>query len=134
MMQSKKAKEILCANNVRPSVVRIGILNYLLCNRTHPPADEIYHSLTEEIPTLSKTSVYNTLKLLAEKDIIKVIDIDQQQVRYDGCTDFHGHFKCERCSTIYDMEMDEPVSVPNGFSVRDKEVYYYGTCNQCAVK
>ena len=134
MTQKVKAKNILCENDIRPSVVRLSVLDYLLCNRTHPPADEIYKALEEKIPTLSKTSVYNTLKLLVEKDIIKEIDIDAQQVRYDGCAEFHGHFKCDKCLGIYDLDIEEPKANPNGFSVKHKEVYYYGICNQCAVE
>ncbi len=134
MIQKDKAKSILCDNDIRPSVVRLGVLDYLLCNRTHPPADEIYKALEEKIPTLSKTSVYNTLKLLAEKDIIKEIDIDAQQVRYDGYAGFHGHFKCDKCKAIYDLDVDEPKMKPDGFSVTHKEVYYYGICNQCTVE
>lgn len=134
MTQADRAKSILCENNVRPSVVRISVLDYLLSNRTHPPADEIYKALEGNIPTLSKTSVYNTLKLLVDKSIIKAIDIDQQQVRYDGHTDFHGHFRCDRCNLIYDMDMEEPKLNPEGFSVKQKEVYYYGICNRCAVE
>ena len=133
-MHTEKAKRVLCENNVRPSVVRIGVLNYLLSNRTHPPADEIYKALEENIPTLSKTSVYNTLKLLSEKDIIKVIEIDPQQIRYDGYTGFHGHFRCDNCSMIYDLDLKEPKEDPEGFFVKHKEVYYYGTCNKCAVE
>ena len=134
MTKAEKAKKVLSEKNIRPSVVRIGVLDYLLSNRTHPPADEIYRALEKKILTLSKTSVYNTLKLLAENDIIKVIDIDQQQVRYDGYAEFHGHFKCEKCNMIYDMDVSEPKESLNGFLIKNKEVYYYGTCNHCAVR
>ena len=134
MTQNDKAKSILCENAIRPSIVRLSVLDYLLCNRTHPPAEEIYKALEEKIPTLSKTSVYNTLKLLAEKEIIKEIDIDAQQVRYDGYTGFHGHFKCDKCNSIYDLNVEEPKTKPDGFYVKHKEVYYYGICNQCTVE
>ena len=41
---------------------RIAIMEYLMEHRTHPSADEIYTALSPSMPTLSKTTVYNTLK------------------------------------------------------------------------
>ena len=54
-------------HNIKPSVQRIAIMNYLIEHRTHPTVDEIYTALSPSIPTLSKTTVYNTLKLLSEQ-------------------------------------------------------------------
>ena len=58
--------EYLLSYNVKPSVQRIAIMDYLLKHKTHPSIDEIYLALSKSIPTLSKTTVYNTLKLLTE--------------------------------------------------------------------
>ena len=53
--------------NIKPSMQRIAIMEYLMEHRTHPSADEIYTALSPSMPTLSKTTVYNTLKLFAEQ-------------------------------------------------------------------
>ena len=50
-------------HNIKPSVQRIAIMNYLIEHRTHPTVDEIYTALSPSIPTLSKTTVYNTCLL-----------------------------------------------------------------------
>ena len=42
-------------HNIKPSVQRIAIMNYLIEHRTHPTVDEIYTALSPSIPTLSKT-------------------------------------------------------------------------------
>ena len=60
------AAQSLQEKNIRPSLLRIKILEYLISVKTHPTVDEIYDKLLPEIPTLSKTTVYNTLKLLVE--------------------------------------------------------------------
>ena len=44
-------------HNIKPSVQRIAIMNYLIEHRTHPTVDEIYTALSPSIPTLSKTTV-----------------------------------------------------------------------------
>ena len=43
-------------HNIKPSVQRIAIMNYLIEHRTHPTVDEIYTALSPSIPTLSKTT------------------------------------------------------------------------------
>ena len=57
------AYEYLLDYNIKPSVQRIAIMDYLLKHQTHPCIDEIYMAVNKDIPTLSKTTVYNTLKL-----------------------------------------------------------------------
>lgn len=127
----RTTEKILRENGVRPSVVRLNVLDYLIKNRTHPPADEIYEALSKSIPTLSKTSVYNTLKLFVMKGMALELEIDPKQKRYDGCTDFHGHFKCEKCGEISDFEAKEPKDEVDGAFLRHKEIYYYGICKSC---
>ncbi len=48
---------------IKPSYQRIKIYEYIFNNNIHPTVDNIYKKLLKEIPTLSKTTVYNTLKL-----------------------------------------------------------------------
>ena len=92
--------DLLKSKGVSPSQQRIQILEYLLKNKIHPSVDTIFQNLVNQIPTLSKTTVYNTLALLREKQLIQVI-IDNNEIRYDADTEFHGHFKCLECGAIY---------------------------------
>ena len=46
-------------HNIKPSYQRMKIFQYLLDNHNHPTVDTIYRALCTEIPTLSKTTVYN---------------------------------------------------------------------------
>ena len=55
-----KTYDYLLSFNVKPSVQRLAIMDYLLTHRTHPSIEEIYMALCDDIPTLSKTTVYNT--------------------------------------------------------------------------
>ena len=79
-------------HNIKPSVQRIAIMNYLIEHRTHPTVDEIYTALSPSIPTLSKTTVYNTLKLLSEQGAAQTLTIDERNTCYDADTSPHGHF------------------------------------------
>ena len=51
---------------IHPSYQRLRILDYLYKNQYHPTAEQIFKDLQREIPTLSKTTIYNTLNLFLE--------------------------------------------------------------------
>ena len=61
--------KMLQEKGVSPSIQRIKILQFILDNEHHSSVDSIYQELLHEIPTLSKTTVYNTLALFVEKKI-----------------------------------------------------------------
>lgn len=123
---------MLTEKSVKPSHIRIKVLEYLDKNRIHPTADEIYEGLEKEIPTLSKTSVYNTVKLFRQAGLIAELTIEEDKLRYDFNTAFHGHFKCERCGKVYDVpEKDSDNENLKGFLVKEKNVYYSGVCKGC---
>ena len=90
----------LTAHNIKPSAQRIAIMEYLLSHRTHPTVDMIYNDLIGKMPTLSRTTVYNTLRLLGENDAILELTIDKHIAHYDGDTSPHSHFQCKRCGRI----------------------------------
>ena len=120
--------------NIRLSPRRLKVLEYLCRNTNHPTADQIYVDLKKDIPALSKTTVYNTLHLLAEAGLVRVINIEDSETRYDIMTENHGHFKCEKCGTIYNFRINPDLLEADdlcGFQVVDKNVYFKGVCPKC---
>lgn len=121
-------------HNIKPSVQRIAIMQYLMEHHTHPTADEIYTALSPSIPTLSKTTVYNTLKLLSEQGAAQTLTIDERNTCYDANTTAHGHFLCKRCGKIYDLNTAEASAQPSfmeGHNVHEIHYYYKGICKHC---
>ena len=119
---------------IRLSHQRLKVLEYLVLNQCHPTVEQIYSGLHEEVPTLSKTTVYNTLNSLTEAGLVRVINIEDNETRYDINTDNHGHFKCESCKEIYDFNIDInsfESSELKDFTINDKNVYFKGVCPQC---
>jgi len=120
---------------VKPSLQRIAIMEYLMEHLTHPTADTIFHDLYHSIPTLSKTTVYNTLKLLEEHGAIQAINIDEKNVRYDADISRHAHFKCKKCGRVNDFQLKNISEFDNidsnDFILTEYQVYYKGYCNQC---
>ncbi|MDR2359009.1 MAG: transcriptional repressor [Prevotellaceae bacterium] len=125
----------LQAHDIKPSAQRIAILEYLMENYTHPTADTIFNHLYPSMPTLSKTTVYNTLKLLAQQGAINEITIDEKNVRYDADISPHAHFRCKYCGSMFDLPIKRLPSVVtekiDGFMITDTQLYYRGYCKKC---
>jgi len=104
-------------------------------HKTHPTVEEIYLALNPSIPTLSKTTVYNTLNLFSEKGAVQVLTIDDKNARYDADVSKHGHFYCRSCGKVHDVFNMKPeayvIPYNEDFLVDAIEVSYYGTCKAC---
>lgn len=124
--------KFLKEKGITPSVQRIEIMRFMLTHKTHPTVDDIYRELSKSIPTLSKTTIYNTLTLLCDKGAVISFTTDDNTTHYDGVVEEHAHFKCKNCGQIFDVPM--PMinnSEPQGFDIQNVEVTYYGICPKC---
>jgi Fur family ferric uptake transcriptional regulator/Fur family peroxide stress response transcriptional regulator len=101
---------------------------------THPTADIIFNDLYPTVPTLSKTTVYNTLKLLEGQGAIQAIHIDEKNQRFDADISHHAHFKCKHCGAIHDLPFKKnsfEIENTGEFILTEFQVYYKGYCEQC---
>ncbi|MCA9732260.1 MAG: transcriptional repressor [Deferribacteres bacterium] len=130
-------KNLLEAKGVKPSFQRISVLKYMLQKKNHPSVDMIYQNLITQIPTLSRTTIYNTLKLLNKKRVIASLSISDTELRYDYISDPHDHFLCKQCGQIFDIdaltEAMEPKEI-NGHDVHEVQVNAKGICSSCRAK
>ena len=134
-----KTYEYLQSFGIKPSVQRIAIMDYLLTHRTHPAIDEIYLALCEQIPTLSKTTVYNTLKLFVEHGAAQMMTIDERNTCYDAEIQLHAHFLCKKCGKIIDLppsteQAKVSVMKEEGFHVEEIHQYFKGYCPSCLME
>ncbi len=133
------AQERLLEKSIRPSVQRLSVYQYLLDNPTHPTVDTVFTALSPTIPTLSKTTVYNTLKLLVENNLVQTITIEDDELRYDANMEDHIHFKCEKCGSINDFfsplahNTTELIKnqLSSEFSPRKIHIFVWGLCKKC---
>lgn len=124
--------------DIRPSVQRTAVMGYLIKHKTHPTIDDIYTSLSPDMPTLSRTTIYNTLNLFVEKGAVLQLTIDERNARYDADISNHAHFKCTSCFKVYDFHKLEPglfvKPEMKGFDIQLVEISYSGTCPNCKHK
>lgn len=131
------AFEYLQKFGIKPSLQRIAIVEYLMENRIHPTAEDIYNALYIKVPTLSKTTVYNTLKLFCEQGAVLSLFIDDKNVRFDIDTSCHAHFQCNRCNKVFDIPVADKTLLQKqveNFVVTEAHLYYKGYCKACKDK
>jgi Fur family transcriptional regulator, peroxide stress response regulator len=133
-MELSEIKNILSKNGIKPSLHRMKVLEYLMRMKNHPTVDTIYKNISGDIPTLSKTTVYNTLKTFQESGIVQAITIEDNEVKYDVTTEKHAHFKCNRCSQLFDLPVDTKVlhlKSIGGHLIKESQLYFKGICKSC---
>lgn len=134
----EEAFEYLKSMSVRPSVQRVAVTGYLLANRIHPTAEQVYEALGAGGLRLSRATVYNTLRLLVRHGAVAELDVDGRNTHYDIDTAFHAHFVCDRCGGIMDVHVPDSGFVesntPAGATVRSVQMVYRGLCGACAAE
>jgi Fur family peroxide stress response transcriptional regulator len=128
-------KSYLMSNGIHPSYQRLKIYQMLAQSDEHPTVDMIYQSLTHEIPTLSKTTIYNTLNLFQRQGIVMGLTIEDNELRFDANTVSHAHFKCTRCGQVLDVSIEYPKPSEEkmiGIEVTERQFYMKGICADCS--
>jgi Fe2+ or Zn2+ uptake regulation protein len=116
---------------------RLEILRYLDEHHTHPTVDEIYSALKTKTPSLSKTTVYNSLETLKTHKLIQSLTISGPETRYDITRRLHHHFLCQCCGAIIDIEITCPnvnKIIQDGYRVDEVHGYFKGICKECIKK
>ncbi|MGQ9477994.1 MAG: Fur family transcriptional regulator [Candidatus Bipolaricaulia bacterium] len=114
---------------------RLAIIE-LLEGGGHPSAEEIYASLSQRYPMLSRATVYNTLEVLKELGEVAELRIESQAARYDLKTAPHSHFLCRRCGRLLDLEAPPELEgllgrELEGHRIEEVQIYLYGLCARC---
>ncbi len=128
----KKYKDI----GLKLTPQRLAILDYLEGNKEHPSAEDIYKAISERFPTMSFSTVYNTLETLKQKGMLWELTIDADKKRFDPNTAHHNHLICITCKRIvdihskYELEVDD--NDKKGFQIVGSHVEFYGICPECA--
>ena len=102
-------------------------------DKVHPTVDDIDNAILADMPSLSKTTVYNVLKHLEEKGALKSLLIDEKNIRYDADTSSHMHFKCNKCGKLYDLKQPDfsMLTGTEDFEIKQVHLYCWGLCPDC---
>ncbi|MFO7273616.1 MAG: transcriptional repressor [Bacillota bacterium] len=120
---------------------RWAIIAIFLMNRgRHLSADDVFAMLRETHPTNGIATVYRTLELLEEIDVLKKVDFGDGRARYeirDDDSPHHHHLVCQKCGKITEFEdellvaLEETIRRKTGFQITDHVAKFYGVCAEC---
>lgn len=89
-MSRQQVEDELRRLGLKPTAQRVRIAEMLLRSPTHLTAEQILATVRQE--RISKATVYNTLKMLAQHGLVRQINIDPQRCVYDSTRSPHHHF------------------------------------------
>ncbi|MDO8597871.1 MAG: transcriptional repressor [Sulfuricaulis sp.] len=84
--------EVLRGHGITPTHQRIEIAHAIFSQGEHLSADRILALVNDRASETSKATVYNTLNLFLEKQLIREVIVDPSKVFYDPNTEPHHHF------------------------------------------
>lgn len=134
-----ETKDYLIAHGIKASIQRIVVMDYLLTHKTHPSIGQIYKDLLPVIPSLSKTTLYNMLKLFAQKKVALQLQLDEKNLLFDGDVRPHAHFQCLRCGKVFDIFSDTLPEIEaitrnkiGDLTIVSTDLSYHGYCKKCS--
>jgi Fur family peroxide stress response transcriptional regulator len=116
------------------------IKEYLNASCEHPTADTVYLSVKQEFPNISLGTVYRNLNLLADLGEAVKITAPNGGVHFDGRTEPHYHFHCNKCGRVIDLQLDELNCINKAAGenfdgiIENHSMMFYGTCGDCIKK
>ena len=116
---------------------RMAIIEVLIEQKNlHPGARLVYEEAKKKKKSLSLSATYATLNELSRHGIIKTLQFDKMENRYEGNLEEHINLICERCKKILDYKVpitvdQRGVAKKTGFSITDTRLEYYGYCREC---
>ena len=107
----------------------------------HISAEELYAEVKKISPHVGYATIYRTLRLLRECDLLQERHFDEGQARYEAMGErHHDHFICERCGKIMEFENDsierlqEMVARELKAELRRHKMELYGICADCLAR
>lgn len=128
------------AKGLKVTPQRLAIIEVLIEKRDHHPcARSIYEAAKKKKKSLSLSTTYATLTELSRLGIIKTLQFDSMENRYEGNLDEHINLICAHCGMIIDYTIppladQQEIARKTGFSVTDTRLEYYGYCRDCHTK
>jgi len=102
----------------------------------HPGARLIYEEAKKMRRSLSLSTTYATLNEFSRYGIIKTLEFDKMENRYESNITEHINLICKGCKKIMDFKLPfkidtNEVARKSGFRVTDRRFEYYGYCEEC---
>ena len=136
-------KKLLKSNTLKYTKQRELILEIIYNNDGHFTPEDIYNLIKESYPDvkLGIATVYRTLTLLEEANIVSSISFGAQGKKYEfGLKDHHDHLVCLKCGSIEEFidetieKQQEKIAEKYNFKMTNHIMKITGICSACQAK
>lgn len=136
----KHSIENLKSKGIKLTPQRLAIYKFLTDSKEHPCVETIYNQLKPQFPGLSLNTVYNTVQLFEEQDLIQKLYISDKSTHYDGNPKAHIHLVCLNCHRVFDLDdqlkdlvsdLSKRLKADSGFDLFEEKINLYGLCKHC---
>jgi Fur family transcriptional regulator, ferric uptake regulator len=140
---SAQAKARLAAHLARAGLIRSRVrdtvVDAFLATPGHVSVEELTAIVRRRSPAVGYSTVYRTMKLLAECGVAAPHDFGGGPTRYERALEkvHHDHLICTECGAILEFEdreieeLQEAVAKRHGFEVASHKTELYGRCAAC---
>ncbi len=134
-------QKVLRENGHRLTPQRMLVIEALHSADRHISAEEIYTQLHRRYPYANISTVYRTLELLKELDLVAEADFGEGPARYHVAEKgHHHHLVCQSCGKVMDLEesllhpLEDTLLKKYGFDADLRHLAVSGKCNECRKK
>ena len=134
---SPSVADLLRQNGVRVTAQRLAVVRAVSAC-PHGTADDMYEVVRQDIGAISRQAVYDSLAILADKNLIRRIQPAGSSARYeDRVGDNHHHLICRACNRMVDVDCAVgytpclTAADDSGYEIDEAEVIYWGRCPDC---
>ena len=133
--------EILREKGHRLTPQRMLVIEALHNADRHISAEELCKQLRNRYPYANISTVYRTLELLKELNLVTEADLGEGRVRYHVAEKgHHHHLVCRSCGKIIDLEeslihpLEHTLLQKYGFDADLRHLAISGECSRCRTK
>ncbi len=146
-VSQEEFKGMLKEKGLKVTNQRLCVLEVLADNHDrHLAAEDIYELVKEDYPDIGLATIYRTVQLLLEMQLVDRINLDDGCVRYEiGEASFgdaegkhhHHHLICKTCGKVLPFkddlleDLERRIEEETGFHVLDHELKFFGQCEEC---
>ena len=134
----ERFRSYLKQRNQRQTPERFAVLEEIYAASDHFDADELFFRLKQKGVQVSRATVYNTLELLIDCELVVRHQFGQNQAKYERAYSYwqHDHLICMDCNELFEFcdprlqRVQEMVAEIFQFEIKHHSLNLYGNCQR----
>ena len=116
---------------------RLAVIEVLESNSDHFSHTQILEEGRKIYPPLSRATVYRTMELLVELNLVRSIYMSDPTQRFISALDGHHHLICTSCDSVFEFDhctvdqLSNELSQQFNFQIRNHFLEFQGLCAGC---